>query len=72
MAFCSIRADDEYAVGISDFSNGVGHGSAAECCDQTGHGGGMSETGTVVDIVGSDDRAGKFLHQVVFFIGALC
>ena len=70
MSLRGVRANDKYAVSVSDFSDGVGHGAAAECCDQTGHGRRMSETGAMVDIVGADNGPGKFLHQVVFFVGA--
>ena len=72
MSLRGVGANYKNAVGISDFSDGVGHRSAAERCGQTGHGGGMSETGTVIDIVGADNRAAEFLHQVIFFVGALC
>jgi hypothetical protein len=44
----SIGANSQDAASITYLIDGVGHGSAAERCDQTGHGGGMSEAGTVV------------------------
>ncbi len=71
MALRGVRPNDKNAVSVPDFGDGVGHGSAAEGCDQTGHGGGMSEPGAVVDIVSAQNRPGKLLHQVILFIGAL-
>ncbi len=41
---------------MPDFVNGVGHCPTAEGRDQTGHGGGMSETGAVVNVVRTDHR----------------
>ena len=70
VALRGIGTDDEYAICMPDFIDGVGHGSAAERCDQTGHRGRMSETGAVVDVVRTDYRAGKFLQQVIFFVSA--
>ena len=71
VAFGGIGADDKNAVALPEFRDGVGHSSAAERCDQTGHGGGMSETGAVVHIVGADNCPGKLLHQVVFLVSTL-
>ena len=71
MALRGVRPNDKNAVSVPDFGDGVGHGSAAEGCDQTGHGGGMSETGTVVNIVSAQYSSGKFLGNIVFLISAL-
>ena len=62
MSLRGVRANDKNAVSVSKFRDGVGHGTAAERCGQTGHGGGMSETGTVVYIIGTYHRPRQFLH----------
>ena len=66
-----IGADDKNAAGILDFSNGVGHGTTPERGGQPGHRGRVSETGTVIHVIGADHCTGKFLRQIVFFIGDL-
>ena len=71
MVLRGIRPNDEYAIGVPEFGDGISHGSAAEGCGQTGHGWRMSETGTVVDIVSAQNRPGKLLHQVVLLVGTL-
>ncbi len=71
MSLRGVRADYKNAVSFSEFRDGVGHGTAAERCGQTGHGGGMSEASAVVDIIGTQNRPGKLLYQVVFFVGTL-
>jgi hypothetical protein len=37
---------------------------------QTGYSGSVSSSGAVIDIVGADPRAHKFLHDIVVFVGA--
>jgi len=69
MAFCCIRTDNKNTCSILDFRNGISHGSTSKRCGQTDHSRGMSETGTMVDIVGANHRPGKFLNQVILFIG---
>ena len=49
--------------------NGICHCATSECCGQTGHGGGMSEPGAVVNIVGFHHSPCKFMGKIVFFIG---
>ena len=66
-----VGANSQDTGGITNFTDGVGHCPAAEGCGQTGHGGGMSETGTVVNIVGAQHRPGKFLDDIVVLVGAL-
>ncbi len=69
--FARIGTDNKYTVAVAYFGDGVGHCPATEGCGQTGHGGRMSETGTVVNIIGADDRPGEFLEKVVLFVGTL-
>ena len=71
VSLSGVGADSQDTTGITNITDGVGHRPAAECCDQTGHRGGMSETGTVVNIIGAQYRPGKFLNDIVLLIGAL-
>ena len=57
------QADDDHAVAgshVPQLPDGVGHGAAAERSGQTGHGGGVSEPGAVIDIVGPYHRPHHF------------
>jgi len=38
---------------------------------QTGHGGRMSEPGTVVDVVGAQHSPAQLLHNIIVFVGTL-
>ena len=71
MVFGGVGADDEDALGVGQLRDGVGHGAGTESRGQTDHGGAMSESGAVIDVVGADGGPGKFLDQVVFFVGDL-
>ena len=71
MCLGGVGADSQNTGGITYLLDRVGHGSAAECGDQTGHRRGMSETGTVVNIVVPEYNPGEFLGNVVVFVGAL-
>ena len=71
MVLSSVGPDHEKATHILDFINGISHCSAAERGHQTGDRGGVSETGAVVDIVGTNHHPSKLLHEVIFLIGAL-
>ena len=53
MRYGGIAADRENTGSIADFMNGISHGSAAEGGGQTGHSRRMSETGTMVDSIGT-------------------
>ena len=67
-----IGTDHKDAVGIFQFSNGVSHGSTPKGCGKTCHGGGVSEPGAVIHVVGSHCGPRKFLEEVIFLIGNLC
>ena len=71
MALRGIRAYHEEEVSLGDVSDGISHRSASECLGQTGHCGGVSETGTVVYIIGPDYRPGELLQEIILLIGAL-
>ena len=66
-----VGADSKDTFGIADVVDRVGHSSATECRDQTGHSGGMSETGTVVNIVCAQYRPGEFLHDIIVLVSDL-
>jgi hypothetical protein len=69
MVFGGVGAGDEDDVGLSDVGDGVGHRATSECCGQTGHGGAVSETGAMVDVVRLQHRPGEFVGDIVFFVG---
>ena len=53
---------------LANILNIVGLSAAAECGGQTGHRRGMSNPGTVIDVVGPQHRPSKFLSNIVVFI----
>jgi len=67
-----VGPDDKNTAGILDFRNRVGHGTTTERGGKTCHRGGMSETGAMIHVIGSDYGTSKFLGQIIFFIGDLC
>ena len=69
MVFRGVGAGDQDDVGLLDIGDGVGHRATSERCGQTGHGGAVSETGAVIDVVGLEHRPGEFLGDVVFLVG---
>ena len=69
MVFGGIGAGDQNDIGLFNTIDGIGHGTAAKRCGQTGHSGRMSETGAVIDAVGFKHRPGKFLGNVIFLVG---
>ena len=68
MVFSGIGSGNQNHLGLFNITDGVGHRSTAEGCGQTGHSGGMSEAGTVVDIVGFQHRPGEFVGDIILFI----
>ena len=71
VGFRGVGANSQNAGGLTDIVDGVGHRPTTEGCGQTGHSGGMSEPGTVVNIVGAQYRPAQFLGNVVILVGAL-
>ena len=71
MLFSSVGANNENSIGTFYFLYGIGHSSATEGCSQTGYGGRMSKAGAIIYVIGANNLPHEFLHQVVFFIGAL-
>ena len=66
-----VGPDGQHAMSLTDIIDGVRHGATPETRGQTGHSGGMSETGAVVDIMSVEYRPRQFLHHVIIFIGGL-
>lgn len=64
-----IGADDQDAVGGIQIGDGIGGGTGAEGALQAQGGGRMTHPRAAIDVVGADDGAHEFLHEVVFFIG---
>ena len=71
MLLRGVGAYDQNALGIGQLRYGVGHGPAAEGKGQGGYGGGMTEPGAVIDVVGLHHQAGELLGQVILLIAAL-
>ena len=71
MGLGCICTDSQETSGVTEITDIIRHGAAAEGSGQTGHSGGMSETGTVVNTVGTQYRSGEFLDNMVILIGAL-
>ena len=71
MGFSGVGANSQDAGGIANLADRVSHRSAAERGDQTGHRGGMSETGTVVNVVLTEYYPSEFLDGIVVLVGAL-
>ncbi|GAF84090.1 unnamed protein product, partial [marine sediment metagenome] len=70
MVLSGIGAYGENATGLADLGDCIGHRPTSETLDQTGYSGGMAEPGTVIYIICTHHRAGKFLYNVVILIGA--
>ena len=70
MGLGHVCADQEEELGVFKFAERVGHGARTECGGQTGHGGGVSGSCAVIDVVGADHRAEELLHVVRVFVDA--
>ena len=68
--FGGVRPDDEEHVVELDLADGVGHRGASERCGQTGHGGSVSGSCAVVQVVGAHHHPDELLHQPVVLVGA--
>jgi hypothetical protein len=67
---CCIGTDGKDAGCIADLIDRVCHCAATETGGQTGHRRRVSETGTVVNIIGFQGYPGELLKEVVLFICA--
>ena len=72
MLLGSVGTNDEDGLCLlGNIVHRIGHCSRTEGSSQTGHSAGVSETRAVVYVVCSDHLAREFVHQIIFFIGAL-
>jgi hypothetical protein len=63
-----VGTNDQETPGVLQLSKGIGHGSASKGGSQPGHRGGVSETGTMVYMVVTENDPGEFLKNVSLFI----
>src|SRR4051794_19759502 len=71
MVLCDVAALHENRSAVLQIDPVIGHGSAAECCPQTGDGGTMSKSRLVLD-VGCSKQTRCFLEEIALFIRVLC
>jgi len=69
MRFAGIGAPEKNKVRLRHFLIGTGGTARAEDRRQTGDAGGVSSPVTTVNVVAADDRADKFLRDVIQFVG---
>ena len=69
MVFGGVGSGYQDNVRGFDIGNGVCHGAGSECCGQTGHGGAVSETGAMIDVVGFEHRPHELLDHIIVFVG---
>ena len=69
VALGHVGADGEDGIGLVHVLEGVGHGASSDLSGQTGHGGSVSSTTAVVDMVGSKPGSYKLLHGVGGSVG---
>ena len=70
MSLGSIGANDEQDIGVFNLVKGICGRSAAKTCSKTGYRRSMTDSRTVVHIVGAEHRPCELLHKVVLLIGA--
>jgi len=69
MTCSGITANNQNAGSLTDLANRIGHSTAAEGGGQTGHRRGVSETGTMVDIIGTHYHTSELLGQIILLVG---
>ena len=69
MSFCRVRSGDEDAVRVPHLADGVCHCAAAEGLHEACYCAAVSKPGAVIDDIGSDHCAHKFLEQIILFVG---
>src|SRR3954447_11714483 len=70
MVLCDVAALHENRSAVLQIDPVIGHGSAAECCPQTGDGGAVSKSGLVLD-VGCAKQTRCFLEEIALFLRVL-
>ena len=68
MALGHVGADGEDGIGFVHVLEGIGHCTSSDLSGQTGHGGSVSGSTTVIDVVGPEAGANEFLHRVGGFV----
>ena len=69
--FRRVRSDHQDRFGLLQIRDAVRHRARAEGGGQTGHRGGVSEPGTVIDVVRPHHRAREFLNEIVLLVRCL-
>ncbi len=69
MGLDGIGPDHQQAVGPLHVVEGVGAAGEPEGSGEAGGGGGVAQTGAVVDVVGADDDPHELLYEVVLLVG---
>ncbi len=69
MRRAGIGTDDEDHIGIGNPGNVVGHRAGPEACRQTGDCGAVSQSGTVIDVIGAEIAPEILLEGVVLLVG---
>ena len=68
MVLGGVGSSNENDVRCFDVADGVRHGTTSECCSQTGYGGGMSEPGAMIDVVGFQHRPCKLIGDIILLV----
>jgi hypothetical protein len=68
MALGHVGADGEDGIGFVHVLEGIGHCASSDLSGQTGHGGSVSGSTTVIDVVGPEAGSNEFLHRVGGFV----
>ena len=63
-----VGADDKEGLGLGKVRKRIGHCSGTERSRQPGDGRSVSGTGAVINVIGLEHRAEKFLHLIGIFI----
>ena len=68
VALGHVGADGEDGVGLVHVLERIGHCASSDLSGQTGHGGSVSGSTTVIDMVRSEARSNKLLHGIGGFV----
>lgn len=68
VAFGHVGADGEDGIGFVHVLEGIGHCASSDLSSQTGYGGSVSGSTTVIDVVRPEARSNKLLHGVGGFV----
>ena len=71
MALRRVAANDQHETRVLDVVDGAGIATVADGAKQPHGGGRLAIAGAVVDVIGTDNGARQFLHEVALFVCAL-